>query len=171
MSKVHKIESWQYFFTWKKNIATAFVFYCDAKHSDNLRSSSHVRCYLFLDSCGQKLVQPFGSRNSKICFIYLNNELMKWADFLNAVTNLGKLNVNLIIIGSVSSKMGGPFRSWDCKIRCISQMIWKSTRLIEWFLHADSNWIIFGLTANLLISLTFAGCPLQFYLLKMIFCF
>ena len=26
---------------------TAFVFCCDAKHSDNLQGSSHVNCYLF----------------------------------------------------------------------------------------------------------------------------
>ena len=30
----------------KKSVATAFVFYCDAKHSDILRGSSHVLCYL-----------------------------------------------------------------------------------------------------------------------------
>ena len=29
----------------RKSIATAFVFYCDAKHSDTLRGSSHVRCF------------------------------------------------------------------------------------------------------------------------------
>ena len=32
----------------KKSVATAFVFYCDAKHSDILRGSSHVRCYLLI---------------------------------------------------------------------------------------------------------------------------
>ena len=32
----------------RKNIATASVFYCDAKHSDTLPGSSHVCCYLFL---------------------------------------------------------------------------------------------------------------------------
>ena len=31
----------------KKNCHNCFVFYCDAKHSDILRGSSHVRCYLF----------------------------------------------------------------------------------------------------------------------------
>ena len=36
----------------RKSIATAFVFYCDAKHSDTLLGSSHVCCYLFLGSCG-----------------------------------------------------------------------------------------------------------------------
>ena len=32
----------------RKNIATAFVFYCDAKYSDTLLGSSHVYRYLFL---------------------------------------------------------------------------------------------------------------------------
>ena len=31
------------------SVATAFVFYYDAKNSDPLRGSSHVRCYLFLE--------------------------------------------------------------------------------------------------------------------------
>ena len=30
-------------------IATVFAFYYDAKHSDTLRGSSHVCCYLFLE--------------------------------------------------------------------------------------------------------------------------
>ena len=38
----------------KKSIATTFVFYCHAKHSDILLDSSHVCRYLFLDGCGQK---------------------------------------------------------------------------------------------------------------------
>ena len=32
----------------RKSIITVFVFNCDAKHSDILRGSSHVCCYLFL---------------------------------------------------------------------------------------------------------------------------
>ena len=31
------------------SVATAFVFYYDAKNSDPLRGSSHVPCYLFLE--------------------------------------------------------------------------------------------------------------------------
>ena len=31
----------------EKRVTTAFVFYCDAKYSDILQGSSHVRCYLF----------------------------------------------------------------------------------------------------------------------------
>ena len=38
----------------RKSIATAFVFYCDAKYSDTLLGSSHVCRYLFLGRCGQK---------------------------------------------------------------------------------------------------------------------
>ena len=43
----------------RKSIATASVFYCDAKHSDTLLRSSHVCCYLFLDGCGQKWAWSF----------------------------------------------------------------------------------------------------------------
>ena len=42
----------------KKNCCNCFVFYCDAKHSDILRGSSHVRCYMFCHNfcrhCPQK---------------------------------------------------------------------------------------------------------------------
>ena len=37
-----------------KSIATAFVFYFNAKHSDTLRGSSYICCYLFFGGCGQK---------------------------------------------------------------------------------------------------------------------
>ena len=53
----------------RKSIATAFVFYCDAKHSDTLLGSNHVCCYLFLGGCGQKWGWPFRSWNSEICCI------------------------------------------------------------------------------------------------------
>ena len=29
-------------------VTAAFVFYCETKHSDNLRAASHVQCYGFL---------------------------------------------------------------------------------------------------------------------------
>ena len=45
----------------RKNIATAFVFYYDAKHSDTLLGSSHVSCYLFWGGCGQKWAWSFRS--------------------------------------------------------------------------------------------------------------
>ena len=38
----------------RKRIATVFVFYCDAKHSDALLGSSHVCRNLLLGGCGQK---------------------------------------------------------------------------------------------------------------------
>ena len=50
----------------RKNIATAFVFYCDAKYSDTLLGSSHVCCYLFLGGSGQKWAWTL---NSEICCI------------------------------------------------------------------------------------------------------
>ena len=45
----------------RKSIATAFVLYCDAKHSNTLLDSSHVCCYLFLGDCSQKWAGPFRS--------------------------------------------------------------------------------------------------------------
>ena len=53
--------------------------------------------------------------------------------FLHADTNLAKLNVNLIIIGWVPHK-------WFDEL----------SRLIELFLYADTDWIMFSLTTNLL---------------------
>ena len=53
----------------RKIIATAFVFYCDPKHSDTLQGSNHFCCYLFLGGCGQKWVWPFRLWNSEICCI------------------------------------------------------------------------------------------------------
>ena len=46
------------FFQYIKKKATAFGFYYDAKHSDTLWGSIQVRCYLFLEGCGQKWVWP-----------------------------------------------------------------------------------------------------------------
>ena len=50
----------------RKIIATSFVFYCDAKHSETLLGSSHVCCYLFLGGCGQKWAWAFRSWSSEI---------------------------------------------------------------------------------------------------------
>ena len=47
---------------------------------------------------------------------------MECADFFHVDTNLGKLKDTLIIIGWAQSKMGETFRSWDYKIKYISQM-------------------------------------------------
>ena len=43
----------------RKSIATAFVFYWDAKHTDTLLGSIHVCCYLFFSCCYQKWVWDF----------------------------------------------------------------------------------------------------------------
>ena len=52
----------------RKSIATAFVFYYDAKHSDTLLPSSHVCCYLFLSGCDQKwaLFSSYGTLKSAL---------------------------------------------------------------------------------------------------------
>ena len=42
------VEFFQYI---KENYRNCFVVYCDAKHSDILRGSSHVRCYLVSEIC------------------------------------------------------------------------------------------------------------------------
>ena len=94
---------------YEERIATTSLFYCDTKHYDISLVSSHVSCYLFLGGWGQKLMQPFRSWISKICNIYLKNESLKWVDFFHADTNVGNLNVDLIIIGWAYSKMGGTF--------------------------------------------------------------
>ena len=51
MSKASRKGSLLSFFNiLRKSIITVFVFYCEAKHSDCLWSSSHVCCYLFLQT-------------------------------------------------------------------------------------------------------------------------
>ena len=45
ISKVPKKGSWYIF---AKSVTAAFVFYCDAKHSDILWRSSHVYCYILV---------------------------------------------------------------------------------------------------------------------------
>ena len=40
----------------KKNCCNCFVFFCNVRHSDILRGSSHVRCYLFLPNLSQGVV-------------------------------------------------------------------------------------------------------------------
>ena len=59
---------------------------------------------------------------------------MEWADFSYADTNLGNLNVNLLVIEWVCSKMGGTF--W---IISGASHKWfdELSRLTEWFLHDD----------------------------------
>ena len=62
----------------RKSIATAFVFYCDAKHWDTLLCSSHVCCYLFLGGCGKKWAWSFRSWHSEISYIS-----REWIDKMN----------------------------------------------------------------------------------------
>ena len=74
----------------RKSIATVFLLYFDAKHSDTLWGSSHVWCYLFLGGCGQKWAWSFRSWNSEICLISREwIDKMSWF-FLHVDTNLGK---------------------------------------------------------------------------------
>ena len=50
----------------KKNYRNCFVLYCDAKHSDVLRGSNHVRCYLFCN------IWVMFSNISRIYFFFLS---------------------------------------------------------------------------------------------------
>ena len=43
------------FCTKNVNVAIAFVLYSDAKHSDILRESTHIRCYLFVHVSNSEL--------------------------------------------------------------------------------------------------------------------
>ena len=71
---------------------------------------------------------------------------MEGADFLHADTNLGKIKVTLMSIGWAWSKIdhltldSGVSHTWFDKL----------SRLIDWFLHPDSDVVVFGLTANVL---------------------
>ena len=63
-----------------------------------------------IQTAGIKDIKFLGVLSSDI---YLKTELMKWADFLHADTNLWKLNVNLIIIDMLKNgqdfiKSGAP---------------------------------------------------------------
>ena len=75
------------------------------------------------------------------------SELIKWADFLACWYKVRKGNVNLVIVGWAWSKMDMKFRSYGT--------------LIQYFLVWPPIYSV---------TLTFSGCPLQFYLLKMMFC-
>ena len=67
--------------------------------------------------------------------LYLKNELMKWADFLHADTNLGKLKVTLIILGWACSKTGRGIVDHETLKSRLSQMIcW--IEQIDWMIFA-----------------------------------
>ena len=52
-----------------------------------------------------------------------------------------------------------PFRSYGT-LKSGTSLKWfdKSSRLIEWFLYGDSDWIIFGLTTSLLCIFDIPKC-------------
>ena len=82
----------------RKSIATAFMFYCDPKHSDTLLGSSLLYCYLFRSGSSQKWAWPFRSWNSEICCISREwIDKMSW--FFSMLITFRKANVNLVIIG------------------------------------------------------------------------
>ena len=68
---------------------------------------SHNRCYLFWVAVVKNRCSllDHGIEN----LLYLKNELMEWTDFLHTDANLGKLTINLRIIGWVYSEMGETF--------------------------------------------------------------
>ena len=73
--------------------------------------------------------------------MYLRNELMKWADFFHADTNLGKLRVTLVIIGWVKNEWG-LIEHGTLKLGVSHKWFDELSILTEWFLHADINGII-----------------------------
>ena len=78
----------------RKSIATASVFYCDARHLDTLLGSNHVCRYLFLGGYGQEWAWSFRSWNSEI--FCTSKTQREWIDkiiwfFLHVDTILGKL--------------------------------------------------------------------------------
>ena len=54
-------------------------------------------------------------------------------------------------MGGYAQKWVRPFRSYETlKSGASHKWFDELSRLIEWFLHGDSDWIIFGLTTSLL---------------------
>ena len=72
---------------------------------------------------------------------------MNWANILNADTNLGKLNVNLRII--MVNRRRDSLDYGTLTLGVSHNWFDELSKLIEWFFHADSDWI-FDLMANLL---------------------
>ena len=81
-----------------KSIATAFMFYCDPKHSDTLLGSSLLYCYLFRGGSSQNGHGLLDHETLKSA-VSQESELIKWADFLACWYTFRKVNVNLVIIG------------------------------------------------------------------------
>ena len=76
---------------WERSIVTAFMTYCDWKHSDILQGSSHFRCYLFLDGSVQKRAHPFKSWKYKICCIYSTLKVLKVTSLQYLYNNIEKV--------------------------------------------------------------------------------
>ena len=101
----------------KKKLGMEFIFSMQRNITKFLQvgitvfDGSDQTCPKYLKYEVGKWVQPFRLWNSKICYIYLKNKFMKLAYFSHADTNLGKLNVNLLIIRQVAQKQARPFRS------------------------------------------------------------
>ena len=73
----------------RKSIATAFVFYCDAKHSDTLLPVMFVVTYFWVAVIknGRGLLDHGTLKTA----VSQESELIKWTNFLIADTSLGKL--------------------------------------------------------------------------------
>ena len=102
--------------------------------------------------------QYFCNWKKKFCNCFC---ILLWCKTFRYFTSFSRVRCYLFL-GSCAQKWARPLRSWDCKTRCISEMIWKSSRFIEWFLHADSNWIIFGFTTSLLCTWHLLGVHCSF---------
>ena len=135
MSTVPRMGTSIFYNILRTNMTLAFVFYCDVKYFPILR------CPFILFATSFWVVVVKNGRSlldhSKICYISLKNEVMKWTDISHADTNLGKFNIKLIILGfgGYAQKWSRPLKSWDSKIRCISKMIWWIEQ-IDWMAFA-----------------------------------
>ena len=69
---------------------------------------------------------------------------------MHADTNLGKLKVTLIIISGMVKNEWGLIDHGALKLGVFHKWFDELSIVIEWFLHADSDGIIFSLMANLL---------------------
>ena len=86
---------------------------------------------------------------------------------MHADRNLGKLNVNSIINGRVCSKIGGDVLDHGTlKSGVYHKWFYELNSLIGWFLHGDSDWVIFGLTTNLLCFFDISWMPAAVVLIK-----
>ena len=124
-----------------------------------------VTCFLVVVVKNGSSLSDYGTLKSAIYISRMNwwNELI----FLYADSNLGKLNVNLIIIRWICSKYG-----WDIldhgtlKSGISHKWLDQSSRLMNFACWERLNNLWPPISS---LSLTFAGCLLQLRLLKMMF--